>query len=152
MEVLVDTFLPVSLVCMYILNPIFTLTPTLSTPATALASDNVNEDKPVSFVVKQLGSFNLKMHLGRGGGQRLKPSPSHGASQLARLMGASWTREGKVGATAGLDWFGDLSTFSSLVLRSDCLTLGSVWYRSRPIKTSCTQRKVSHWSRQFKAG
>lgn len=34
-----------------------------------MASDNVNEDKLVSFVVKQLGSsFNLKMHLDHGGG------------------------------------------------------------------------------------
>lgn len=40
----------------------------LSAGPAALASDNVNEDKPVSFVVKQPGSFNLKMHLGHGGG------------------------------------------------------------------------------------
>lgn len=81
---------------------------------TALASDNVNEDKPVSFVVKQPGSFNLKMHLGRGRGRRLKPSPSYGASQRVRWMrhrDGRWAGEWKVGAIAGLDWFGNLRTF-----------------------------------------
>lgn len=111
--------------CTYILNPILALTPTLSARSTALASDNVNEDKPVPFVVKQPGSFNLKMHLGRGGGRRLKPPPSYGASQRVRRSGASRAGEGKVGAIAGLDWFDNLRTFSSLVPLSDCLTLGS---------------------------
>lgn len=65
----------------------------------ALTSDNVNEDKPVSFVVKQPGSFNLKMNLGRGGGRRLKPSPSYGASQRVRRVrhrDGRWAGEGKL--------------------------------------------------------
>lgn len=74
---------------------------------TALASDNVNEDKPVSFVVKQPGSsFNLKMHLGHGGGRRLKPSPSYGASQRVRRVrcrDGRWDGERKVDAAVGLD-------------------------------------------------
>ena len=93
---------------------IFTLTPTLSASRLAWASDNVNEDKPVPFVVKQPGSFNLKMHLGRGGGWRLKPSPSYGASQRVRRMrhrDGRWAGEGKVGTIAGLDWLDNLCTF-----------------------------------------
>lgn len=93
---------------------IFALTPTLSAGRLAWASDNVNEDKPVPFVVKQPGSFNLKMHLGRGGGWRLKPSPSYGASQRVRRMrhrDGRWAGGGKVGAVAGLDWLDNLCTF-----------------------------------------
>lgn len=86
-----------------------------------MASDNVNEDKPVSFVVQQPGSFNLKMHLGHGGGRRLKPSPSCGASQRVKAD-RRWARERKVGAKAGLDWFDNLRVFSLLVPLSDCFT------------------------------
>lgn len=112
-SVCVRTFISLH-VCVYILYPsVFILTLTKHQP-TALASDNVNEDKPVSFVVKQPGSFNLKMHLGRGGGWRLKPSPSYGASQRVRWMRhwvGRWARERKVGTIAGLNWFDYLCVF-----------------------------------------
>lgn len=79
---------------------------------TALASDNLNEDKPVPFVVKQPGSsFNLKMHLGHGRGRCLKPSPSYGASQRVRRVrcrDGRWAGERKVVALVGLDLLSNL--------------------------------------------
>lgn len=83
-------------------------TPALAPVWTALPSDNVNEDKLASFVVKQPGSsFNSKMHLGHGGGWRLKTSASYGESQRAKRVRYRDGRQasgGKAGA-AGLDWF-----------------------------------------------
>lgn len=123
---------------------------------TVLASDNVNEDKPVSFVVKQLGSsFNLKMHLDRGGGRRLKPSPSYGARQRARQVrhrDGHQAGEGKVGTIAGLDWLDNLCTF---FFSQICLTLECFWYRGitcRPIKAFFAQKGNFYWLRWFEAG
>ena len=95
------------------------------TPASALAPHRANEDKPASFVAKQSGSsFNLKMHLGRGGGAAFEAltllwSRSAGEAGAPEGWAPGRKREGWCHSRFGL--VHQLVYFLSVPL-TDCLT------------------------------